>query len=62
MLQGAELASLEDRKTPQFCDFWENCILDEQVKFMKTSNRLTNLLSYTGLDEYIFERLTRKHD
>ncbi|KAF0873814.1 FRIL protein, partial [Crocuta crocuta] len=49
------------------CDFLENHFLDEEVKLIKKmANHLTNLSrlagSQAGLGEYLFERLTLKHD
>ncbi|KAK7817931.1 hypothetical protein U0070_005574 [Myodes glareolus] len=50
------------------CDFLENHFLDEEVKVIKKmSNHLTNLRRLAAgpqasLGEYLFERLTLKHD
>ena len=55
------------RSDPQPCDFLENHFLDEEVKLIKKmGNYLTNLNRLAGaqaeLGEYLFERLTLKHD
>ncbi|MBZ3882627.1 Ferritin light chain [Sciurus carolinensis] len=55
------------RKDLHFCDFLENHFLDEEVKFIKKmGDHLTNLHHLAGpqagLGEYLFERLTLKHD
>ncbi|XP_055419560.1 ferritin light chain-like [Bubalus kerabau] len=52
---------------PHICDFLENHFLDEEVKLIKKmGDHLTNLRrlagSQAGLSEYLFERLTLKHD
>ncbi|KAL1776820.1 ferritin light chain 1 [Sigmodon hispidus] len=60
---------------PHLCDFLENHFLDEEVKLIKKmGNHLTNLRRVAGpqpeqtvmpqssLGEYLFERLTLKHD
>ncbi|KAL1769590.1 ferritin light chain 1 [Sigmodon hispidus] len=60
---------------PHLCDFLGNHFLDEEVKLIKKmGNHLTNLRRVTGsqptqtsvpqstLGEYLFERLTLKHD
>ncbi|XP_021566146.1 ferritin light chain isoform X2 [Carlito syrichta] len=52
---------------PHLCDFLENHFLDEEVKLIKKmGDHLTNLRRLTqpesGLGEYLFERLTLKHD
>ena len=52
---------------PHICDFLENHFLDEEVKLIKKmGDHLTNLCRLAGpqagLDEYLFERLTLKHD
>ncbi|EHB01298.1 Ferritin light chain [Heterocephalus glaber] len=63
-----DLHALGSAKTdPHLCDFLENHFLDEEVKLIKkTGNHLTNVRSLAGpqagLDEYLFERLTLKHD
>ena len=49
------------------CDSLENHFLDEEVKLIrKTGDHLTNLRrlggSQAGMGEYLFERLTLKHD
>uniref|UniRef100_A0A8B9WD46 Ferritin n=1 Tax=Bos mutus grunniens TaxID=30521 RepID=A0A8B9WD46_BOSMU len=49
------------------CDFLENHFLDEEVKLIKKmGDHLTNLRRLAGpqagLGEYLFERLTLKHD
>ena len=55
------------RGDPHICDFLENHFLDEEVKLIKKmGDHLTNLLRLAGpqagLGEYLFERLTLKHD
>ncbi|KAB1269460.1 Ferritin light chain [Camelus dromedarius] len=55
------------RADPHLCDFLENRFLDEVVKLIKKmGNYLTNLCRLSGpqagLDEYLFERLTLKHN
>ena len=52
---------------PHICDFLENRFLDEEVKLIKKmGDHLTNLHRLAGpqagLGEYLFERLTLKHD
>nr|XP_019597152.1 PREDICTED: ferritin light chain [Rhinolophus sinicus] len=52
---------------PHLCDFLETHFLDEEVKLIKKmGDHLTNLRrlnsSQAGLGEYLFERLTLKHD
>ncbi|EPY83589.1 ferritin light chain 1-like protein [Camelus ferus] len=52
---------------PHFCDFLENHFLDEEVKLIKKiGNHLTNLCRLSGpqagLGEYLFKRLTLKHN
>ena len=51
---------------PHICDFLENHFLDEEVKLIKMGDHLTNLRRLAGpqagLGEYLFERLTLKHD
>ena len=52
---------------PQICDFLENHFLDEEVKLIKKmGDHLTNLCRLAGpqagLGDYLFERLTLKHD
>uniref|UniRef100_H0XRU4 Ferritin n=1 Tax=Otolemur garnettii TaxID=30611 RepID=H0XRU4_OTOGA len=52
---------------PHLCDFLESPFLDEEVKLLKKmGNHLTNLHRLAGpqagLGEYLFERLTLKHD
>ncbi|CAO2592855.1 Ferritin light chain 1 [Lemmus lemmus] len=53
---------------PHLCDFLENHFLDEEVKVIKKmGNHLTNLRRLAAgpqasLGEYLFERLTLKHD
>ncbi|KAJ1069243.1 hypothetical protein K5549_000554 [Capra hircus] len=55
------------RGDPHICDFLENHFLDEEVKLIKKmGDHLTNLRRLAGpqagLGEYLFERLTLKHD
>uniref|UniRef100_A0A8C0XB72 Ferritin n=1 Tax=Castor canadensis TaxID=51338 RepID=A0A8C0XB72_CASCN len=55
------------RTDPHLCDFLENHFLDEEVKLIKKmGDHLTNLRRLAGpqagLGEYLFERLTLKHD
>ncbi|XP_016061479.1 PREDICTED: ferritin light chain [Miniopterus natalensis] len=55
------------RADPHLCDFLENHFLDEEVKLIKKmGDHLTNLRRLAGpqagLGEYLFERLTLKHD
>ncbi|KAL1770923.1 ferritin light chain 1 [Sigmodon hispidus] len=71
-----DLHSLGSARTdPHLYDFLENHFLDEEVKLIKKmGNHLTNLRRVTGpqpaqtgapqssLGEYLFERLTLKHD
>ena len=64
-----DLHSLGSARTdPHLCDFLENHFLDKEVKVIKKmGNHLTNLRRLaTGpqasLGEYLFERLTLKHD
>ncbi|XP_041494609.1 ferritin light chain-like [Microtus oregoni] len=64
-----DLHSLGSARTdPHLCDFLENHFLDTEVKVIKKmGNHLTNLRRLaTGpqasLGEYLFERLTLKHD
>ncbi|XP_006879006.1 PREDICTED: ferritin light chain-like [Elephantulus edwardii] len=52
---------------PHLCDFLENHFLDEEVKLLKKmGDHLTNVRRLggpqAGLGEYLFERLTLKHD
>ena len=52
---------------PHICDFLEDHFLDEEVKLIKKlGDHLTNLRRLAGpqagLGEYLFERLTLKHD
>ena len=52
---------------PHICDFLENHFLDEKVKLIKKmGDHLTSLRRLAGpqagLGEYLFERLTLKHD
>lgn len=52
---------------PHLCDFLENHFLDEEVKLIKKlGDHLTNIrrlaAPQAGLGEYLFERLTLKHD
>nr|KAF6409863.1 ferritin light chain [Rousettus aegyptiacus] len=52
---------------PHLCDFLETHFLDEEVKLIKKmGDHLTNLrrlaCPQAGLGEYLFERLTLKHD
>nr|2V2L_A Chain A, FERRITIN LIGHT CHAIN [Equus caballus]2V2M_A Chain A, FERRITIN LIGHT CHAIN [Equus caballus] len=52
---------------PHLCDFLESHFLDEEVKLIKKmGDHLTNIQrlvgSQAGLGEYLFERLTLKHD
>ncbi|XP_004626555.1 ferritin light chain-like [Octodon degus] len=63
-----DLHALGSAKTdPHICDFLENHFLDEEVKLIKKiGDHLTNLRRLAGpqagLGEYLFERLTLKHD
>ncbi|OBS73740.1 hypothetical protein A6R68_15722 [Neotoma lepida] len=71
-----DLHSLASARTdPHLCDFLENHFLGEEVKLIKKmGNHLTNLHRVAGpqpaqtsgpqpyLGEYLFERLTLKHD
>ena len=55
------------RGDPHICDFLENHFLNEEVKLIqKMGDHLTNPRrlagSQAGLSEYLFERLTLKHD
>ncbi|XP_032329116.1 LOW QUALITY PROTEIN: ferritin light chain-like [Camelus ferus] len=55
------------RADPHLCDFLESHFLEEEVKFIKkTGDHLTHLRRLSGpqagLGEYLFERLTLKHD
>ncbi|KAG8521319.1 Ferritin light chain [Galemys pyrenaicus] len=55
------------RADPHLCDFLESHFLDEEVKLLKQmGDHLTNLRRLAspqaGLGEYLFERLTFKHD
>ena len=55
------------RGDPHICDFLENHFLDEKVKLIKKmGDHLTNLRRLAGpqagLCEYLFKRLTLKHD
>ena len=55
------------RRDPHICDFLENHFLDEEVKLIKKlGDHLTNLRRLAGpqagLGDYLFERLTLKHD
>ncbi|XDB66305.1 hypothetical protein ABFV05_019921 [Capra hircus] len=55
------------RGDPHICDFRENHFLDEEVKLIKKMrDHWTNLRRLAGpqagLGEYLFERLTLKHD
>ncbi|XP_048221947.1 ferritin light chain-like [Perognathus longimembris pacificus] len=55
------------RTDPHLCDFLENHSLGEEVKLIKKiGDHLTNLRRLAspqaGLGEYLFERLTLKHD
>nr|KAF6492096.1 ferritin light chain [Molossus molossus] len=52
---------------PHLCDFLENHFLEDKAKLIKNMcNHLTNLhrlaSPQAGLGEYLFERLTLKHD
>ncbi|KAL1769316.1 ferritin light chain 1 [Sigmodon hispidus] len=59
---------------PHLCDFLENHFLDEKMKLIKMGNHRSNLhsvaspqplqngMSQSSLGEYLFERLTFKHD
>ena len=54
------------RRGPHICDFLENHFLDEEVKLIKKmGDHLTNLRRLAGpqagLGDYLFERLTLKH-
>ncbi|KAK7796940.1 hypothetical protein U0070_011677 [Myodes glareolus] len=64
-----DLHSLGSAHTdPHLCDFLENHFLDKEVKVIKKmGNHLTNLHRLVSgpqasLGEYLFERLTLKHD
>ncbi|KAM8951487.1 ferritin light chain-like [Lycaon pictus] len=54
------------RADPHLCDFLENHFLDEVKLIKKMGDHLTNLrrlaTPQAGLGEYLFERLTLKHD
>ena len=55
------------RGDPHICDFLETHFLDKEVKLIKkTGDHPTNLHSLAGpqagLDEYLFKRLTLKHN
>ncbi|KAK2084757.1 hypothetical protein P7K49_037790 [Saguinus oedipus] len=55
------------QKDPHLCDFLESHFLDEEVKFIKKMiDHLTNLhrlaCPEAGLGEFLFERLTLKHN
>ncbi|KAF6077522.1 hypothetical protein HJG60_005311 [Phyllostomus discolor] len=55
------------RTDPHVCDFLENHFLDEEVKLLKKmGDHLTNIRRLggpqAGMGEYLFERLTLKHD
>ncbi|KAM7319417.1 hypothetical protein ACRRTK_021100 [Alexandromys fortis] len=56
------------KMNPHLCDFLENHFLDKEVKVIKKmGNHLTNLRRLAAgpqasLGEYLFERLTLKHD
>ncbi|KAM5327307.1 ferritin light chain-like [Glossophaga mutica] len=55
------------RTDPHVCDFLENHFLDEEVKLMKKmGDHLTNIRRLggpqAGMGEYLFERLTLKHN
>ncbi|KAJ8777598.1 hypothetical protein J1605_014251 [Eschrichtius robustus] len=57
----------EGAEHPHLCDFLESHFLDEQVKAVKKlSDHVTNLRRLAGpqagLDEYVFDRLTLRHD
>ncbi|XP_006887161.1 PREDICTED: ferritin light chain-like [Elephantulus edwardii] len=51
---------------PHLCDLLENHFLNEEVKLLKMGDHLTNIRRLgslqAGLGEYLFERLTLKHD
>nr|KAF6320509.1 hypothetical protein mPipKuh1_005266 [Pipistrellus kuhlii] len=60
-------ALASSRADPHVCDFLENHFLDDEVRrIKKMGNHLTNILRLAspqaGLGEYLFERLTLKHD
>nr|KAF6273713.1 hypothetical protein mPipKuh1_005267 [Pipistrellus kuhlii] len=60
-------ALASSRADPHVCDFLENHFLDEEVKLIKKmGDHLTNIRRLAGpqagLGEYLFERLTLKHD
>ncbi|KAM7316126.1 ferritin light chain 1-like [Alexandromys fortis] len=64
-----DLHSLGSARTdPHLCDFLENHFLDKEVKVIKKMGKhLTNLRRLANepqasLGEYLFERLTLKHD
>ncbi|MEJ1274372.1 hypothetical protein NN561_005255 [Cricetulus griseus] len=71
-----DLHSLGSGRTdPHLCDFLESHFLDEEVELIKKmGNHLTNIRRVAGpqptqtgvphpsLGEYLFERLTLKHD
>nr|KAF6268614.1 hypothetical protein mMyoMyo1_005355 [Myotis myotis] len=65
--EGAEHPLGSTRVDPHLCDFLENHFLDEEVKLIKKmGDHLTNIRRLAGpqagLGEYLFERLTLKHD
>nr|XP_058148897.1 ferritin light chain-like [Dasypus novemcinctus] len=47
---------------PHLCDFLEIHYLDEEVKLVKNDRRPPDQPLQAGLGEYLFERLTLKHD
>uniref|UniRef100_A0A8C2VGV8 Ferritin n=1 Tax=Chinchilla lanigera TaxID=34839 RepID=A0A8C2VGV8_CHILA len=62
-----DLHALGSAKADPHCDFLENHFLDEEVKVIKKiGDHLSNLRRLAGpqagLGEYLFERLTLKHD
>ena len=62
-----DLCALGSTRTDlHLCDFPENHFLDEEVKLLKMGDHLTNIRrlggSQAGMGEYLFERLTLKHD
>ncbi|XP_036708147.1 ferritin light chain-like [Balaenoptera musculus] len=57
----------QDDGTPRLCDFLKSHFLDEEVKLIKKmGDQLTHLCRLAGpqagLGEYLFERLTIKHE
>uniref|UniRef100_A0A8C9AXL4 Ferritin n=1 Tax=Phocoena sinus TaxID=42100 RepID=A0A8C9AXL4_PHOSS len=52
------------RADPHLCDFLESHVLDEEVKLIKKMGGASLVAAgpQAGLGEYLFERLTLKHD